>query len=176
MAGIALVSPMALVEIRPGPFVPVIGVAMLTMGYAAVLLALLHTPSGVGWLGRALESRPARGLAFVGYFSYPIYLWHVDLARIPLQHALAGGGFLGGSPGLRWLLVGVIGYPLLATAAGVFMGAVVEKPALSLRDRWFPARASALRDPLPLDDAERPAVLSNPVEPGLSLSSDASAR
>jgi peptidoglycan/LPS O-acetylase OafA/YrhL len=86
-----------------------------------------------------VASKIGKALAFVGFFSYPIYLWHVDMARLPLQ-ALARAGFLQWlPPSYRWVAFSII-YVAVATFGGVLLGLLIEKPALAIRDRFFPSR------------------------------------
>jgi peptidoglycan/LPS O-acetylase OafA/YrhL len=142
ITGIALVSPMMVASVR-SRFVWTFGFTFLYLGYACILLAMLYAPLGVGWLGRFCGSRLARILAFVGYFSYPVYLWHIDAARLPLEFLVHRGVLNGLPPALRWVAA-TGAFTVAAVAAGVVLGLLVERPALALRDRLFPARASAL--------------------------------
>ncbi|BDI30444.1 acyltransferase [Capsulimonas corticalis] len=140
--GLALVFPAALFPIRT-KIMSVGGFTALFLGYGCILLAVIHTAIGEGPAGRFLGSRLARGVAFIGVYSYPIYLWHIDAMTLPLK-SLARHGFLGGLPGsLRWLVFMTV-YIAGATLVGVIMGRLVEKPALKLRDRLFPSRIDPL--------------------------------
>jgi len=110
-----------------------------------ILVAIVYTPLSEGILGSVIGSPFGRLVAFIGFFSYPIYLWHIDLARLPLR-ALASAGFLSVlSPTWRWIAFTLI-YVTLATSAGVVLGLLVEKPALALRDKFFPSRTRATLD------------------------------
>jgi peptidoglycan/LPS O-acetylase OafA/YrhL len=151
--GLALVCPMMVIDIRAGWFVAVIGFAMLYVGYGLILLAVVYTPIGEGKLGKLMGSSFGRLFAFVGFFSYPIYLWHIDAARLPLQYFAERGLFGAGHLSWRWILITVV-YVVLATAAGVILGTLVEKPALAFRDRFFPSRAPALSQTEPRIQAE----------------------
>jgi peptidoglycan/LPS O-acetylase OafA/YrhL len=125
-AGMAMVLPMTIIDIRYSKFVPVFGFLMLYLGYGLILLAVIYTPLSEGILGSVLGSSFGRVLAFIGFFSYPIYLWHIDLARLPLQ-ALARTGFLSVlSPTWRWIAFTLI-YVTLATSAGVVLGLFSRK-------------------------------------------------
>ncbi|MEZ5384375.1 MAG: acyltransferase [Prosthecobacter sp.] len=109
----------------------------ITGGVAALLLLV-----GVG--------RPALGknlminsLAVVGRYSYSIYLWHMPWLRFLqpfIEKQLLGAG--------RWwftLVMGVVG----SLALGRLMAEVVERPALRLRGRWFPALAKSSKRVVP---------------------------
>jgi len=141
--GLILICPMMVIDIRAGWFVPVVGFAMLYVGYGLILLAVVYTPVGEGKLGKLMGSSFGRLLAFIGFFSYPIYLWHIDAARLPLQYFTERGLFGVLPSSWRFILITAI-YVVLATAAGVILGTLVEKPALAFRDAFFPSRASAL--------------------------------
>src|SRR5262249_53927673 len=64
----------------------VFGGTLLMVGYGAVLIPTVHAPIGEGRFGRLLGSRLARGLAFIGAYSYPIYLWHMDVTDLPMRY------------------------------------------------------------------------------------------
>ncbi len=107
------------------------------------LLMLLYRPASFGDLpirpsaksgASDARSRPYRLIAWIGVYSYGIYLWHVSViapsvalaARLP--HALAS----------TWLaLAPIVG----GIALGALFTAIVELPALRLRDRLFPRRS-----------------------------------
>lgn len=138
--GLALLFVFPLLEIkdRGNLVVGSIGSIILYVGYGCILLAAVHTPVGKGWLGRRWEGFTARTVAFIGYFSYPIYLWHIDTNR-PVAKLVDHLPLANLPPELRWL--GVFGiYVLAALAAGVVFGLLLEKPSLALRDRLFPTR------------------------------------
>lgn len=127
---------------------------MLYVGYGCFLLALIHTQVGSGWLGRWLNSHVARAIAFIGYFSYPMYLWHVDATR-PVAGLLKSGALAGLPLELRWLCV-FITYVLVALAVAVSFGVLLDMPSLALRDRLFPAKTERIiRPPIAPLSSER---------------------
>jgi len=141
--GLLLLSPMLIVQKETCAFVSTVGLTEIYLGYACILLAVVHTPLGDGWLGACLNSRLARILAWIGCFSYSIYLWHLDLGRDPVRWLVSRGFLVHLPPGLRWCL-GMVLFVCLASLVGAFLGILIEMPALTLRNRLFPARADAL--------------------------------
>jgi peptidoglycan/LPS O-acetylase OafA/YrhL len=138
--GLVLVAPMAMVPADHSAFVGSLGFAMLYVGYGCLLVAVVATPLDHGWAGRWLQSVPARLIAFIGMFSYPIYLWHIEVG-IALNRVLARWVAFGPEAmALRWAC-GMSAFLVLSVVLGVVMGRLVERPALAMRDRLFPARA-----------------------------------
>lgn len=143
LLGLVLVSPMFLIPLRKSPFIYTIGFSLLYLGYGAILLALVLTPLGKDGLGRALQSLPVRAISFIGVYSYPIYLWHIDGGKLPLAWLVKQGVFQPLPGPIRWLFVMAL-FVALSTAVGVVLGKLIEKPALALRDRLFPSQVDAL--------------------------------
>lgn len=113
------------------------GHTLLYVAYGLIVLALVHTPVDSGWAGRVMVGPIGRVFAFIGVFSYPVYLWHRDvtwpmgpLLRLPLMTDLR--------PETLWL-VAFLAYALMAIVGGVFFGLLVDRPSLALRERLFPA-------------------------------------
>jgi peptidoglycan/LPS O-acetylase OafA/YrhL len=82
-------------------------------------------------------------IAWIGCYSYSIYLWHLDLGRAPIRWLVHHTFLSAIPPELGWsiamgLFVG------LACLVGAVLGRLVEIPALTLRNRLFPARADAI--------------------------------
>jgi peptidoglycan/LPS O-acetylase OafA/YrhL len=142
VVGAALVWPMTSVGLEHGPLTASLGLSAVYVGYALILIAVVHTPLGEGPMGRLLGSRLGRAVGFIGLHSYSVYLWHVDLAQTPVKAALARGALRWLRPELQWIVsMGI--YVALAVGAGVVLGRLVEAPALAVRDRLFPASSAA---------------------------------
>jgi peptidoglycan/LPS O-acetylase OafA/YrhL len=112
----------------------------LYLAYGLILIALVQTPLDRHWLGKLLSSPPSRLIAFIGFYSYAIYLWFNDLVAQPmfyfLEHHLRHV-----SPTLLWPAAMLV-YIAATTLVAVIMAKLIEIPMLALRNRWFPARAA----------------------------------
>jgi peptidoglycan/LPS O-acetylase OafA/YrhL len=123
LVGIFLISP-GLLLTQETPWMYTYGFSLLYLGFGAILL---------GALGAPIDSMPdtlrffARILAFVGRFSYSIYLWH-----IPFLIFLASYGIL------RRPYLGVGVFVVGCIALGVLTSELFEIPVIRLRDRLFP--------------------------------------
>ena len=71
------------------------------------------------------QSRPLRALAWIGLYSYSIYLWHgFALAAVPYIP-------------IGWYRLPI--YLAIVFALGVGLSKLIEIPALKVRDRFFPS-------------------------------------
>jgi peptidoglycan/LPS O-acetylase OafA/YrhL len=132
-SGVALLAPAFVFPLETTPLVYTAGFTLF--GAAGALLVAGAV------LCASPRERILAPLAALGAYSYSIYLWHlpVMLWGIPLAEQAAGFRF---SVGFRAAL-SVIG----SLAIGAVMARLVEAPALRLRDRWFPSRASRVERP-----------------------------
>ena len=137
LAGVALFIPFRDVQVDKEPWVLTYGFTMLYLGYGMILLGLVSPAAPGDWLKRVLYSLPGRITGFIGYFSYAIYLWHMDFGHKPVDLLNRAGylDFMG--PSLRWV-VGLAVMTGLALVVGVALGKFIEYPALAIRDRLFP--------------------------------------
>lgn len=72
----------------------------------------------------------ARPLAFLGIYSYSIYIWHPGIGRSLISWAAAKSGSLP---------LGILIGNALVVALGVAITRSVERPMMALRDRLFPS-------------------------------------
>jgi peptidoglycan/LPS O-acetylase OafA/YrhL len=148
-AGIGLWSLNLFIE--PGTvFIRTFGLMANYLGSAAFLLATYHTRAADFRSLQVLVVPAARLLAWIGVYSYAIYLWHVTAMGI-LSREVGGRltVWLGGPSPSTWIMTaGAV--TAGAVLAGVIASKVVEWPVLRLRDKWFPSRSQ----PLPAPAAE----------------------
>ena len=78
-------------------------------------------------------------LAKIGERSYSIYLWHMPFS-VPLVLKLQTRLGLWTSPLHTAMMTGV--YVAVAIGIGSMMFALIEAPAVALRERWFPSRSN----------------------------------
>ena len=127
-----------------------VGLTATYLGAAAFLLAAYHTHAADFGRWAPHARKTATLVAWVGTYSYTIYLWHVTVLGSS-GRVLGGwlGGALTGLGGLPWLATALV-MTAAAIVAGVLASLIVEWPVLRLRDRVFPSRSTALPSgPLP---------------------------
>jgi peptidoglycan/LPS O-acetylase OafA/YrhL len=110
--------------------------SFLYLACGAMLLALLYMEPD----GKLLTNPIAKLIAGIGYYSYSIYLWHINPPRYVLismtEERLKP--FLGVTE--RWALLTML-YMVVSVLTGILLGKLIESPMLHLRDRLFPSRA-----------------------------------
>jgi peptidoglycan/LPS O-acetylase OafA/YrhL len=125
-AAAILLAPMFVVS-QYKPWMYTYGFMSLYLGYGCLLVGLLHVPWDGLW-------RPIlmglHGIAYIGTFSYSIYLWH-----LPWLNFLLRTHFL--KSNTQRLVFFYVGSVLL----GILTAKLVEFPALRLRERLFPPSA-----------------------------------
>ena len=114
------------------------GLTCTYLGFACILIWAIHIPLQ----RRRIIAWPINLLAHIGFYSYSIYLWHwiVIFYFRPYFRFLCiatGSPFVWSNAmeSWQWTLSGAF-----SIFMGIAMAAVVEQPALKLRDRWFPSR------------------------------------
>jgi len=159
LLGLALISPMAIIDQLNSPFVFTVGFTLLYLGYGSILLAFVHIKPGDGPLGKAIKSPVARIIAWIGVFSYSIYLWHIDLSNIPIEGWLMPR--LPHKPLSLFWLISTVASMGGAILVGVVMAKLIEMPVLKLRERLFPRQERAVPKPTPAETTElqAPALL-----------------
>jgi peptidoglycan/LPS O-acetylase OafA/YrhL len=114
-------------------FMLTLGLTLLYFGFGIALMMCLNTYGVLpAWLAVPL-SAIGTAFAFIGVYSYSIYLWHEEI--------------LTGTPVLLWQFFHVKMGPFTefvvcfsgSIAFGTLMSRLIEYPVLRLRDRMFPA-------------------------------------
>jgi peptidoglycan/LPS O-acetylase OafA/YrhL len=136
--GLACWAPNLVVD--PGsPWIRTLGLSATYLGSGAFLLAAYHTRAQDFGAWAPPVRRLARVLAWIGIYSYAIYLWHVTLMGFTERQVGRLIGRFDGAPGLEWATAAII-VCSAAVLGGALMTWLVERPALAIRDRWFPSR------------------------------------
>lgn len=143
MVGVVFAAPTLLLAPEANLWTAGIGLTGVYVGYGLVLLGWLNLPTQTRWGQRLFATQPAAWLGAVGFFSYSIYLWHIDLGQTPLHKVALFAEARGWPAGPTYL--GVTGvYIAVAIVSGRIMARLLEKPSLALRDRLFPSGIKAV--------------------------------
>jgi peptidoglycan/LPS O-acetylase OafA/YrhL len=126
-----------------------VGLTVMHAGFALIMLGALGLEQGVAYQRRLFVSAPGRVLANIGFFSYGIYLWHVDFAQTPMKKI---GLWAAGSsvPGWSVWLIVTATYVCMAVCIGAVMSRLIEMPALAVRDRFFPSNVTTAVPAVPV--------------------------
>lgn len=147
------------VFVEPGTqLIRTVGLGTNFIGSACILLAVYHTHSADLGALRGLLTPIATVVAWIGFYSYAIYLWHVTVMGIGMR--IFGDrilSFLGRGSDVGWLVAATV-ICAAAVLAGVATAKLVEWPVLRLRDRFFPSRSAALPVERSAAVAEQPAA------------------
>jgi peptidoglycan/LPS O-acetylase OafA/YrhL len=141
--GLMMIAPSFFFEEEQSPFAWTVGFTLLYFGYGCLVLVAIYWPRESA--GAPSPGIASRMLAAIGVFSYSIYLWQYDLGRLPVHNHLLV--YLPRHPAMLYWLVATAAYLGCAVAAGAIMARVIELPVIALRNRMFPARASAVALP-----------------------------
>jgi peptidoglycan/LPS O-acetylase OafA/YrhL len=121
-------------------FMSTVGFTLLYLGFGGLLVIALYgevnLPGPAFKLWKPIES----ALAYIGFYSYSIYLWHVAIAtwgmlfiRRFFHHPI--------DYRLEFFL-----YVVASIVCGIVMAWMVEQPVLRLRNRYYPARSEAVAE------------------------------
>jgi peptidoglycan/LPS O-acetylase OafA/YrhL len=122
------------------------GLTLVQLGFGGVLVLSLYAQlptTATFW--SALGRRVGNAFAYVGEYSYSIYLWHVAI----VAHAL--GVIVAVVPVHLGPTVQTVVYVALSIGVGILMTRIVEFPALALRNRLFPSAAGAATEVQPTE-------------------------
>lgn len=142
-AGLALAAPTLWLAPEYSRWTAGLGLTGIYVGYALVLVGWLNLEAASPLGRRLFRTRAAAGLGGIGFFSYSIYLWHIDLAQTPLHKVTLWASAHGWNPGVIYFSVTGV-YVCVAIVAGRAMARLLERPSIALRDRLFPSGIQAL--------------------------------
>ena len=142
MTGVLLWLPNAFIE-PDTALIRTVGLTGTLLGSAAFLTAAYHTHGADFGRYKKYMAPVASMVAWIGVYSYGIYLWHVTVFGILERELAARVTVLAGISELTWL-VSTVGVCSGAVLAGAIATRVVEVPVLQLRDRIFPSHSTPL--------------------------------
>ncbi len=129
-------------------FMSTIGFTLLYLGFGGILLLLIYSDRGRLSSVRFLYGWVITILAWIGAYSYSIYLWHLLVASVGLtfiRRAYSYGAQAllpsGNSQSGPHYLIEFALYVVMSVVIGIVMSKLVEMPVLRIRDRYFPARS-----------------------------------
>lgn len=122
-------------------FVATLGFSLVAAGFGCMVLASVSVSMTEGKGAAFFHSPISRFIAFMGTYSYTIYLWHMTFGQT-LPKWFLNHHWLSSHAELHWVITTAL-YIIGSTMAGVVLGRLVEFPALALRDRIFPSRSGA---------------------------------
>jgi peptidoglycan/LPS O-acetylase OafA/YrhL len=145
IGSVLLLIPPFLWPLGQSEWLPSIGLLSIAVGFGGVLLTGL--PS-VQWAGRLdlIVSPLTAALAFIGFHSYSVYLWHRPVQAFLMPYVSRSVLPRDGADDLIFLAdTGV--YLAASFLVGITLGRLLEQPALRLRDRLFPSRTGGIGVP-----------------------------
>jgi peptidoglycan/LPS O-acetylase OafA/YrhL len=120
-----------------------IGYTIQALGFAALIVFVLE------YSGSLRSSWVYRGVAWIGLYSYGIYLWH-SLALAPGDMLIRKATAMGLAPSVIWI-VALVAQFAFAIAIGYVTTRAIEYPFLLMRNALFPAkRNSSVREEVPV--------------------------
>ncbi|CAN5349299.1 acyltransferase [soil metagenome] len=116
-------------------YVLTFGLTLTYVGFGAILMALVSTKESDGLLAKFLFSPVAHGIARVGFYSYGIYLWHIEFGFMP---ARAMYPLFSAMPSAYSWFVDILLFVLFSILSGALMSKLVELPMMRLRSKVVP--------------------------------------
>jgi len=120
-----------------------IGYTIQALGFAALIVFVLE------YSGSLRTTWIYRGVAWVGLYSYGIYLWH-SLALAPGEMLIRKATALGFAPSIIWI-VALSAQFVIAIGIGYVTTRAIEYPFMLMRNALFPEkRSSSVREEVPV--------------------------
>lgn len=129
LAGTILLLPAFILDIHSNSWIGVFGLSMFSLGSGLLLLFVLKTDFS--------QIPLAKSIAYIGTFSYSIYLWNVPVQRWLTQGVIT---FTGNDNWFFYLSVYLLGTLVVGTG----MATIIEYPFLKIRNRYFPTLSPPL--------------------------------
>jgi peptidoglycan/LPS O-acetylase OafA/YrhL len=136
LVSILLLTPMF--RFGPGKLMYSVGFTTLALGYATIICIVLPAHALWDQVPRAANSRLSAALAYIGKYSYSIYLYHLTLGKL-LANWFMRSQCCSNHPELRWLCLNFLFFGW-SFVVGIGAGRLIEYPAIYLRDRCLPQR------------------------------------
>jgi peptidoglycan/LPS O-acetylase OafA/YrhL len=146
LAALLMLSPFLYVRLEDSCLLYTLGPSLIVFGYACLLMASLNVQPYNEKLSKLYRLVPFRCIAFIGFYSYSIYLWHYTCRELPYQFVILITWLPEWS---KWLLQSIL-YGLSATLFGFLAARAVEFPALALREKLSLTR-EAPKEELPVE-------------------------
>jgi len=126
--GVLLITPMLEIS-NHSSWIYTYGFTLNYLGFGAIMVGLLAFP--LGSLPKTVQGF-FRAIAYIGGFSYSIYLWHIPWMLVLWNYGV-----------FRFRFIGVFFYMAGAIVVGIVTSKLVEIPVLRLRERLFAAQGQA---------------------------------
>jgi peptidoglycan/LPS O-acetylase OafA/YrhL len=140
IGGAMLAAPTLVLSPEASPWSAGVGLTAVYVGFGLIMIGWLHVATVHPSWNKMFGSRAAAILGQIGFFSYSIYLWHVDLAQIPIKKAVQWAAMRTTNfpPEVMWIVATTL-YVVAAVVVGTVLARLLEIPSLALRDRLFPS-------------------------------------
>jgi peptidoglycan/LPS O-acetylase OafA/YrhL len=147
---IPLLSFTPFADVRASYFAKTIGFSMVAASFGCLLMVFLFEHNINAKVCRVI-SRPVYEFIArrIGFYSYGIYLFHFYIVRYVVGEEYAEKKYKAGDWSWGYVAMSFAVYFVLSIILGIVLSMLIEKPFLSIRDKYFPRR------PLPSIDSVR---------------------